>query len=520
MRSHLVASAALVLLAHCSSAMVSVAVAPPARTPKPRALLRKRRDGKQGPWVPPDRAARLNDQLTASAAYSVVVVDGNNVRGLNGFRWSAPRLQELVRTWARAHKLEGRVVIVWDHGACPCAFTADGVGLAFAGPRATADDVIATQTGVILASGVQRVWLATSDRELMERALAAGTGTVGAGGAARKQTAHAPVRIISSGDFAALIAPPEEVGLLATAPADVPLVGAAVAIGAADGSAASALSRPAAAAQPAAASNPHALSLGSLAAEVLLAEFGQSEAELRERALVLMPMRARLKQRRVRQRRGRPGGASVPRSSFKEKTWHRVVLAERLRRLLAREEGYQSVPRGEDSSGWLDQYTFGYNGALGGGAAEPRPLLDDRRLDAEGRSELIRFARALCEAEAAADEGGEPDSEATGVVPVSALAAVAGKAACSPAQLGGAHSPKVKLTRRERRLLRSSRSRHADVHSSVHPKSERDAALAALDRWLARGPDADDKNDADDCEANEFEAAVGMSPPPADERSS
>lgn len=469
--------------------MVSVAPAPPARTPKPRAQLRKQRDGKQGPWVPPDRAARLNDQLAASAAYSCVVVDGNNVRGLNGFRWSAPRLQALVRAWARNHEFEGRVVIVWDHGAAPGAFTADGVGLAFAGPRATADDVIAVQTGAILDSGVQRVWLATSDRELIERAMTAGSSAFGAGGAARKQAAHARVRVISSGDFAALIAPPEEAAFLAPAPVGpVPL-------GAGDGSLA--LSSPAAAAALLAAAVPPAVSLGLLAPELLLlAEFGQSEAELRERALLLLPTRARLKQRRVRQRRGAAnGGTSVVRGSFKEKTWHRVVLAERLRRLLARAEAVQ-VASGEGAGsgggnavGWLDQYAFAYNLALGDGGAQPRPLLDDRRLDAEGRTELLRFARALCEAETAGDEEGGPVGAATGAASSSAVVGGEAEAAQLSAQLGAALPPKFKITRRERRLLRSSRSRHADVHSSVHPKSGRDAALAALDRWLARGSD-------------------------------
>ena len=95
------------------------------------------------------------------------------VRGYHGFRWSSTRLEALVRAWARVHDLDGRVVVVWDHGACSCAFAADGVGLAFAGPSATADDLIAAQTGVLLRAGARRVWVATSDRELVQRATAA-----------------------------------------------------------------------------------------------------------------------------------------------------------------------------------------------------------------------------------------------------------------------------------------------------------------------------------------------------------
>lgn len=416
----------------------TAAVAAPARTPtpKPRAQLRRQRDGKQGPWVAPERAERLNEQLSAYAATACVLVDGNNVRGLNGFRWSAPRLHALVRAWARANGLEGRVVVVWDHGACPCAFAADGIGLAFAGPRATADDVIAAQTGAILDAGVQRVWVATSDRELVYRAMAAGSGA--------GQSERARVRVISSADFAALVAGPEE------APAMFAL-DAAVGVGA-----------------PAPGSS-----------EQLGAAYGRSEGELRERAAVLQPPRLRLKARRQRQRRGRaPGGISALGQSFKEKTWHRVVLAERLRRLLA--AGGQQGQGGGEGAGqaWLARYVGGYNAARSEGAVAPRPLLDDRRLDGEGRAHLLRFAKALRDAaDGEPPDGGAEEGGGADVIVVGATEALAPAAP---------YAPKPKRTRRERRVLRSSRARHAgDRAAALPPMADREAALAALDEWLS-----------------------------------
>jgi len=78
----------------------------------------------------------------------VVLVDGENVRRS---RWpNVPRaeLERLVEAWAARERLEARVVWEGDE---------------------TADDTIAREAPRLRAEG-QEVWVATSDRELRERA--------------------------------------------------------------------------------------------------------------------------------------------------------------------------------------------------------------------------------------------------------------------------------------------------------------------------------------------------------------
>ena len=71
--------------------------------------------------------------------------------------------------WTQAHDLHGRVVVVVDHGAAHegLYLRRHGVGVIFAGPHQTADDVIANDVGYF--SEVQRrdaIVVAVSDGQL------------------------------------------------------------------------------------------------------------------------------------------------------------------------------------------------------------------------------------------------------------------------------------------------------------------------------------------------------------------
>jgi len=107
---------------------------------------------------------------------SVVVVDGNNVRGRVGFRWTKMQLARLLSAWGAEYGIDGRVVVAWDHGLESIALPWDGVAHAFAGPRRAADDLITEEVGrlsslsILEEEGAFRdIWLATADRELIHR---------------------------------------------------------------------------------------------------------------------------------------------------------------------------------------------------------------------------------------------------------------------------------------------------------------------------------------------------------------
>ncbi|KAJ1635382.1 hypothetical protein T492DRAFT_1132222 [Pavlovales sp. CCMP2436] len=362
------------------------------------------------PWIPLERAERLNAQLAGNAGETALLVDGNNVRGLTGFRWSSARLEALVRLWAGQRGLGGRVVIIWDHGGCSEAYAADGVGLCFAGPKQTADDVIASQVGVLVQAGVRRVWVATSDRELVERATAAGGTSIP--GQTWKEAARAVM----------------ETGGLSS-------------------------------------SSPKA------------------------------PERK-------------------PTPKFKERTWHRVLLAERLRRLLAESASPPGLPDSATVATGLPDSTTAATGLGQGGAVPPprqgwlgqyaqaRAYVSDTRLDGEGRQALLRFAGKL------ASPGGSPTAaENPGVSPGSEESLTAEESPEKECADGGEeeggqdggeapiapsgselHLP-FRITRRQRRVLRSPRARHAGTRTQVAAglfnRPDRDSAMLALDAWLS-----------------------------------
>ena len=97
---------------------------------------------------PAPRSARL------SASGSMVVIDADNVRGKSGFRLSHEGLIARVAQWASGQGMSGRVAIATDHGAYTQGFHLPrlGVGLAFAGPSQTADDLIVRWVEAVAAT--------------------------------------------------------------------------------------------------------------------------------------------------------------------------------------------------------------------------------------------------------------------------------------------------------------------------------------------------------------------------------
>ena len=126
-------------------------------------------------WFAPSMlpAAQVAEAMRkiASTPNTFVVVDGNNVRGRVNFRLSKAQLSSLLSTWAARHGLSERVVVCWDHGQQSEALVWRGVCHAFAGPRQSADDVIAIDAlpSLLRSPGCERVWVVTTDRELLWR---------------------------------------------------------------------------------------------------------------------------------------------------------------------------------------------------------------------------------------------------------------------------------------------------------------------------------------------------------------
>ena len=71
--------------------------------------------------------------------------------------------------------VSAQVVVAWDHGQRSEALMWRGVCHAFAGPRRSADDVIASDAlpSLLRSAGCGRVYVVTSDRELLWRCEAA-----------------------------------------------------------------------------------------------------------------------------------------------------------------------------------------------------------------------------------------------------------------------------------------------------------------------------------------------------------
>lgn len=126
-------------------------------------------------------------------AHQVLLIDGDNVRGKSGWVWSAACLAAEVAAMTAEAQL--RSVLFLDHGEVREAFTPAGsdggrFALAFAGPKATADDAIVDAAEWFLSSTDTFLAVATSDFGLRARLTALGAKTKRATGQSRLRYIH------------------------------------------------------------------------------------------------------------------------------------------------------------------------------------------------------------------------------------------------------------------------------------------------------------------------------------------
>ena len=127
-------------------------------------------------------ANRLDAKLLAPRANTspaVVLIDFENVRGIGtGFALGHDSLLAAAKCWVRAKQLEGRVLLAVDHGAAHEAhWLGDaGLGLVFAGPQQTADDVLVRDAHYFTRTHRADVVLVSADAQLRSRARARAAG--------------------------------------------------------------------------------------------------------------------------------------------------------------------------------------------------------------------------------------------------------------------------------------------------------------------------------------------------------
>uniref|UniRef100_A0A7S2A5X3 Uncharacterized protein n=1 Tax=Ditylum brightwellii TaxID=49249 RepID=A0A7S2A5X3_9STRA len=103
-----------------------------------------------------------------------LIVDANNVRGVDDFKLTNHDLIRSLASWRRFLGMKREsIVCVIDHGCRPNAFSYDGITLVFAGPNRTADDAIAHDCQWLSqGEGRHDVLVTTSDNELRRRCMA------------------------------------------------------------------------------------------------------------------------------------------------------------------------------------------------------------------------------------------------------------------------------------------------------------------------------------------------------------
>jgi hypothetical protein len=147
----------------------------------------------------------------------VLLVDFNNVRGVDGFTHTSACFVALLSAWAMQCGLaRGRVFCYIDHGTHFAVRPFGPLVLVFAGPNRTADDAIVADVRFFLAQRGCAVLVATNDRQLRQRCTRAAVvlggrmdarakgGAKKAGRARRKGT---PLRLVSSDSLLAAVGP-------------------------------------------------------------------------------------------------------------------------------------------------------------------------------------------------------------------------------------------------------------------------------------------------------------------------
>ena len=298
----------------------------------------------------------------------VVLIDGDNCRGKSRWQFSAAELSSRVVAAARRSSFGAEgvdTVLFLDHGERRDCFAVEGCGVAFAGRRSTADDAIVDAVEWWLERNVSVV-VVTSDYGLRQRAtyLAARGARAGRFGASSK-----------AGDVVRFVA--SEALVDAFEGEDAPLPARSF-------------------------EAPFERALDRLATHVLTAPAS---------------VRARLKRRNGQRRPSQPVGSPLG----NEQTWMRVVMAEKLRWLLA-----QAEPDG--CSDRLGAFRSDFSDPTDERDA-PSVVLQHPLSDRKHRHELLRFADALRRPPAGDDDDEKTDddqADAPAVPPVPASTNLAG----------------------------------------------------------------------------------------------
>jgi hypothetical protein len=88
---------------------------------------------------------------------AVLVVDGNNVRGIARFAWSPMEVMDRVSYFSKEYNLTGAMLVVWDHGTQQCVEEYKDLVVVLSGPTRRADDFIVKEASR-LASLRQNGW--------------------------------------------------------------------------------------------------------------------------------------------------------------------------------------------------------------------------------------------------------------------------------------------------------------------------------------------------------------------------
>lgn len=284
---------------------------------------------------------------------TIVVVDANNVRGAVNFRLSKLQLTTLCENWAAANGLANRIIIAWDHGLREEARIYRNVCHTWAGPKQSADDLIARSLVPGLYAhadtseqGGERVCVVTTDRELLHRCKRA---------AFESGASHGRLRFFGTRKFVSLLfhsvardAQQQSIGDEAAGDDQ---------------------------------RDEHAIAAG----------FVRSEQKLRKFALTQRKLRAH-----ERRRRRRPDGYAAPSA---ERTWVRVAMAERLRRLIVEQPEEPTVlgkaPPPQVTALVAQLASAAGEEAFDASLLSAEALLSDVRLDGKQRAILLRYGEAL-----------------------------------------------------------------------------------------------------------------------------
>ena len=101
---------------------------------------------------------------------TIVLIDGDNVRGKTKFSVTKMNLLEDVIAWANHYNQRGKIILFFDHGSRQQAFhfQDQGIAVAFSG-RKKADDVISRDVGWIQSTLRKNIVVITEDLELRQR---------------------------------------------------------------------------------------------------------------------------------------------------------------------------------------------------------------------------------------------------------------------------------------------------------------------------------------------------------------